>query len=349
MKNLRIPAVLSALLLIALSLAAQIPPLESSDNQKIAVQNSILAKVGEKSLSMIDVKKKMDLLFHQHYPQLSQSNQARCQFYEKSWRPIVMEMIDNELILADALDHDIQISDAEVREEMESRFGPHVLSTLDRLGFSYDEAWQLLKNELIVHRMSWWFVQSKAIQSVTPQDIRQAYQTYLQEHPAYQEIKYRIVSIRSEDATSDPESKAQQIHQFLAQSAKSPDMLSRELSHLDPSVQISPEYSVSDREITETHRKTLSALQPGQYSTPIVQKSRTDNKKVARIFYLIKTTDHPAQTFQDLAASLREQLTQQALAKQSQVYIEKLRKHYGFDTARIKESFPEDMHPFSLQ
>lgn len=321
------------------------PPMDFSNNQKIAIQNSILAKVNGTTISMMDVKKQMDLLFHHHYSHLSESSQARFQFYEASWRRVLMELIDNELILSDAADKEIKLSDGEVREEMETRFGPSVLSTLDKIGLTYEEAWKMVRNEMIVRRMSWWFIQSRAIQAVTPQEIRRAYHSYIDEHPPYQEISYRIVSIRS----GDPEIQAAKIYQVLAESGETPDALAEKLREIEPSVQISSVFTASDREISEAHKTALSPLLAGTYSAPVLQKSRSDNQTVARIFYLIEKKDHPAPAFQDLSSSLREQLIQQAAVKESQTYVTKLRKHYGFDAAFLKDSFPDDLHPFSIQ
>lgn len=337
--------ILSKIIFSALLLIAQMPPVDFPDtNKKIAFQNSILAKVNGTTISMMDVKKKMDMLFHQHYSHLGHSSAARYQFYEKSWRSLLMEMIDNELILADAGEKQVKISDAEVRETMESRFGPNVLATLDKIGLTYDEAWKLLKNELTVQRMSWWFIHSKAIQSVTPQSIREAYQIFLQEHPPYQELKYRIVSFQSEDLRT---SKA--IHQLLVAHGKSPELFIEELTKLDSTVHISPEYAAADHEISDSHRSALAPLLPGSYSAPISQKSRTHQRAISRIFYLVAKTDYPAPPFQDLSSTLRDQLIQKATVQHSRTYVDKLRKHYGFDAGFLEESLPEDLHPFSLQ
>ncbi len=333
-------------LFAALPLLAQMPPVDFSDGgKKVAVQNAILAKVNGTTISMMDVKKKMDLILHQHYPQFAQSNTARVQFYEKSWRQVLMDLIDNELILADAADREMKLTDADIRETMEAKFGPSVLTTLDKIGLTYDEAWKLVKNELIVQRMSWWFVQSKAVQSVTPQSIREAYRGYLKEHPPYQELKYRIVSLRGDDL----ESQAQKIYAALSESGKSPEEISDALLAIDPTVQISTEYTASDLDISEAHRSALASLLPGSYSAPVVQKSRADNKAIARVFYLSAKSEHPAPAFDDLSSSLRDQLIQLAMNQHSRSYLEKLRKHYGFDASFLKESLPEDMHPFSLQ
>jgi hypothetical protein len=335
------PAMYKYLLFAILPLLAQMPPADFGEtNKKIAVQNGILAKVNETTISMLDVKKRMDLFFHQHYSNLSHSNGARYQFYEKSWRPVLMEMIDNELIIADAIEKEVKVADSEIRETMENRFGPNVLSTLDLIGLTYDEAWKLLRNELIVQRMSWWFVQSKAIESVTPQSIRQAYRSYLEEHPAHKDLEYRIVSVRGEDL----ETLAGKVHQILSTTDKSPELL-----ELDTAAQVSAQYSATDLEISESHRAALAELEAGQYSQPILQKSRADNKEIARIFYLVSKTDHPAPPFQELSSTLRNELTQKAMAQHSLNYVQKLRKHYGFDSGYLNEALPLDMHPFSLQ
>lgn len=332
------------LLFAVFPLIAQMPTVDFSEGKKIAFQNSILAKVNGTAISMLDVKKRMDMLFHQYYSNLSHSSTARYQFYEKSWRPILMEMIDNELILADAEEKEVKITDADIRETMETRFGPNVLSTLDQIGFTYDEAWKLLKKELTVQRMTWWFIHSKAIQSVTPQLIRSAYKGFLEEHPPYQELKYHIVSIRSENMEI-----ADKVYKLLVASGKSPETLTATLLEMDPSIQVSSEYCASDLEISESHKSALFPLESGSYSIPILQKSRVDNKSITRIFYLSSKTDHPAPSFQELSPSLRDQLIQKAMAQHSQTYVDKLRSHFGFDTSFLKESLPEDLQPFSLQ
>ena len=327
------------------AIAAPLPPVDFSNDQKIAIQNSILAKVNGTTISMMDVKKKMDLVFHQNYPHLDKSSQARYQFYEGSWRHVLMEMIDQQLILADAVEKEAKLTDGEIREEMEERFGPNIMLTLDKIGLTYDETWKMIREELLVRRMTWWFIHSKAVSRVTPQDIRQAFRLYLKENPSFQEWKYRVIAIRGDQ----PEASAEKVHQFLIAKGQSPESLDEELKQLDPSIQISSEYAAADKDLSDAHRKVLSTLSPGGYSAPSLQKSRTENRTVARIFYLAQVTDHPAPQFEAIAPNLRNDLIQKAVAQESGVYLEKLRKHYGFDGRHLKETIPEDLHPFSLE
>lgn len=322
------------------------PMIDFSQDQKIAIQNSILLKVNGKTISMMDVKKKMDMAFHQNYPQFANSNQARVQYYEASWRHFLMDMIDNELILSDAADKEIKVTDGEIREVMEERFGPNVMQTLDKIGLTYDETWKMVQNELIVQRMSWWFIQSKAVSSITPQDIRQAYRLYLKENPAYSQWKYRVVSIRTDEPN---EELTQQIFDFLSQSGQSPDSLLEDLKKFETegvSISVSNEFSAKTQELSDSHKASLSAIDPQTYSKPSLQISRADKKSVGRIFYLIEKNDYSAPTFEDLAQKIRGELMQKAVAQESQNYLNKLRKHYGFEP---NDTIPEDLHPFSLQ
>lgn len=332
------------LLLSASSLFANMPELAYPSDQKIGFQNSILCKVHGNTISMMDVKKKMDLLFHQNYPKLTESNQARFQFYEASWRQVLLEMIDNELILAAAEDKEIKVSDGEVREEVESRFGPNVLITLDKIGLTYDETWKMVKNDMIVRRMMWWFVQSKAIQKVTPKEIRTAYRSYVQEHPPYTEWKYKIISIRGKN----PENLASQIQALIQENKQSPDLLLEKFKEIDPSIQLSSEYTAKSTELSEVYNTILSSLHPGEYSEPVVQVSRFEKQAVARIFYLFDAADFPAPQFDELSSVLNNELQRKFMAEESTTYLEKLRKHYGFDKEKLQETLPDDLHPFSL-
>ena len=325
--------------------------LYQSQEPKISIQNTILAKVNGNTVSVIDVMKKMDMLMHQNYPQYADSPQARLQFYASSWRPVFMEMIDTELMLSDAQEKEVKLTDGEVREEVESRFGPNVTLTLDKMGLAYEDAWKMVKNELIVRRMMWFFVQSKAMQTITPQAIRESYQHYLAENPPYQEWNYRVISVRNE---GDDEDSAQEIyHELLALGAawdKAAQILKDwESTHPGCKIQISNAYTAKDQELSDAHKAVLASLTPGSYSQPVHQVSRVDNKSVHRIFYLAEKTDHPAPSFETLSAQMKNELMQKAVAKESDTYLQKLRKHYGFDPARIKETVPDNLQPFHLE
>ena len=125
-----------------------------------------------KAISVMDVVRKMDLLFYRQYPDLASSAMARYQFYTSGWRSVLGAVIDDYLIVADAEEKEITVNDGEVREELEKMFGPDVVLNLDQLGMTLEEAFDLLKTELTVQRMTAIMVRSKAITDVHPLSVR---------------------------------------------------------------------------------------------------------------------------------------------------------------------------------
>jgi hypothetical protein len=256
-------------------------------------------------------------------------------------------MIDNELILADAADKEVKVTDAEIHEELERRFGPQVALTLDQLGVTREEAWKIVKDDLIVQRMNWWFIHSKAVSAVSPQDIRQAYRGYLQEHPAFVEWKYRVLTIRGEN----PDQVAKSLHSQI--SGQTPEKIASLIEtwtkqYPGASITWSTEYSAAETALSESHRSALSLLQPGSYGSPILQKGR-DKQDVCRVFYLQEKTDHPAPSFEEMTPFLKNQLLQKNSAVIGEAYLNKLRSHYRFNDSHLKEAIPENFEPFSIQ
>ena len=121
-----------------------------------------------------------------------------------------------------------------------------------------------------------------------------------------------------------------------------------EKAHPGSSVAVSTEYTANHLKLSEAHRAALSPLTSGEYSKPLIQASRGDNKPMARIFYLSQKKEFPAPAFEELAQKLKEGLMQKAVVSESDRYIAKLRKHYGYDAAHLQKSLPETLMPFSL-
>src|SRR5690242_7109313 len=94
--------IFSALILCATAptLQAESPPLISQEEpEELIIHNRILAKVNEKTISVIDVVKKMDLFLQKNYPHLADSKTARYQFFSAQWKDYLAQMIDSELML----------------------------------------------------------------------------------------------------------------------------------------------------------------------------------------------------------------------------------------------------------
>ena len=122
--------------------------------KRIGINNRVLASVNGNVISVIDVKKKMDMIMYQSYPQYLGVAEARYEFYNSHWKEVLSDLIDRELMIADSEEKGFPISSGDVREELEEIFGPDVMFNLDNAGLTLDEAWQMVKADIIIRRMA---------------------------------------------------------------------------------------------------------------------------------------------------------------------------------------------------
>ncbi len=325
----------------------------SSPPQSIEMQNRILARVKDHSISLLDVKKKMDLLFYRSYPQLKNNPQARYQYYLSNWRQMLTEMIDTELILMDAATKEIKTPDGEIREEMQKRFGPNILFTLFDLGVSYDEAWEMTKREMIVRKLTGYYVSNKAFAAVTPQVLRAAYAEHCAKNPALDEWSYQLITIRAPDESLEKKI-AEEVHALYSSAKKEPSsqeasLKAIEKKHENASIQISKLFTANQKELSASHLSTLQSLSVNSYSLPILQKSRMEGKNVYRIFYLKDFHKKEQPTFEQMSDTLQEQVFHETASLEYSHYCEKLRKRYGYDPSVELKNIQEDFQPFILR
>lgn len=345
------PVIPSKSMLLAFLLATALhgaPAIEPS--QEIVVQNRILTKVNEKTISVLDVMKQMDVFLSRYYPQYMQSKPARYQFYLSQWRQTLQQMVDNELMVADAESREVKVSDGEVREEIQLRFGPNVMASLDTLGISYEEARKMVHQEMVVQRIQWLRVTAKALQKVTSQEIKEAYENYLQKNPAKEELKYQFLSIRCENPNLSQAlgfkvaGLMEQAHKNLLAAAD----LFKEGTPLDPntSITVSQEFVVEERALSQMHKEILRSLKAGEWSPPTAQTSR-DGSSVVRIFHLIDRTKIDPPSFETIANDLKQELLGEYVNQESGVYLTKLHQRFGFDESAL--DIPPHFEPFTLR
>ena len=128
--------ILAALLCSHLAHGADMYVMGQSRERHVNVNNRILAVVNGKPLSVYDVMKKMDVHFYRQFPEYASSAEARHQFYQAQWKNMLRDLVDKELILADAESAKVEVSAGDVRQEMENMFGPNIIANLDKLGMT---------------------------------------------------------------------------------------------------------------------------------------------------------------------------------------------------------------------
>jgi len=342
------------LLLTTVSLTAQLMQENdlSKTNQTVFVNNRVLFNINNKSISVLDLKKKMDMVLFKQFPQYKDSSVHQYQFYTTNWLNVLVQSIDRELVIADAKEKKLPISDSDIREELQELFGINYLEVIDDLNLSSEEAWALAEEELTVERMMLYSVKFNARDSVTPEEISKAYESYCLSKGSDSEFSYRIITFRNPNSEL-AHSNAETAYHLLTKSDIPIDQLEQKLkenNQLDvkSKLSISNRYTQKQNELSSIYLVALENLKPGSFSLPNEQVSRQSQEAVYRIFYLINQKQSKVEPLKIVEAMLKDRLLQEAIAQKTENYILKLRDHFHITEEEIQHSFPESFTPFVL-
>lgn len=318
----------------------------SEEAPLISVNNRILANVNGKLISVIDLMKRMDMVFLKQFPEYTDNPRARYQFYLANWKRTLSDLIDKELILADAKEAKMEVSNGDVRQEMEEIFGPNIIVNLDKIGLSMDEATKIVAGDIAIRRMMFMKVTSKAMGKVTPLAIRKHYDKWAEENSRPAHFKYRMLTVREKSLAKGAEIAADI---YTALENVHATAFSEKLTPFKGQYNLSEPFSHTEKEISPQNLAVIVKLEPGQLSQPVKQKSRVDNSDVWRLFFLEEKTEGALPTLKEAEGPIREQLMDLAMNEEQKIYFTQLKKHFGVTQNTLQESFPKDFSPFTLK
>lgn len=327
--------------------AVESVPMDWSAPKGMIVNNRVLLKVNGKAISVLDVVRKMDLLFYRQFPDLSTSLVARYQFYTNSWQTVLMTVIDEQLMLADAAEKKIEVTDGDIREEIENLFGPNVVANIDKVGLTFAEARELIKNELIVRKMTGMMVRSKAVNEISPLEIRKRYEAYVKANPVEDEWDYRILSIRSVDPEKGSSVASLAYSLLEAQKAKLEE-LPKLLEAEGITVSLSERYARKESELSLAYKAILQTVAIGKASPPTMQTVK-EGEAVTRLFILEEHKTAKQPTLAELEGRITREITEKAIGRHNYAYLTKLRAQYGITEQYISEMIPAGFQPFTVQ
>lgn len=320
----------------------------------LIIHNRILAKINGKAISTLDLTKKMDLAFFKEFPQYSSSVEARSQFYLAHWKLFLEEIIDKELILADAKESEITVSQGDVRQEIEAIFGPNVVSNLDKAGFSWDEAAKAVEEDMLIKRMIAGRAHAKAVREVTPFKVQEAYQQYLQD-PSNAPVTrwtYRTLTFK-ERSLEKGGFAAQRAHQLLSEGMDLKhlkDQLKNEgVLSKHGSLAISEPLTHHEKELSPIYHEVLAPLQTHEFSAPFLAKSRETRAKVYRILFVEQRIPPEIPSFEQMEESLKNRLIDRAIDREADAYMQRLHTHYHVAPKDFEQLLPKGYVPCSLR
>lgn len=321
--------------------------------RRITINNRVLASVNGKVISVVDVKKKMDMILYQNYPQYMDVPEAKYEFYTSHWKEVLNDLIDRELMIADSEEKGFPISSGDVREELEEIFGPDVMLNLDNAGLTLDEAWGIVKADIIIRRMLYYQVRMRITPQITPSEIRKAYDERIKSIGMQKECVWRCLTVKSND-TAAATAYAEKLKGLLADEQISLDTLQEELEKrgiADPQMQllISQPFRQKQAELSSALQELLLTMQEGTYSKPQLQSTRSDPKPVVRVYYVQELKAEKIPSLQEMEPELREEITQELTTKKTAIYLDDLRRHFHLSKEQIEKELPVNFQPFVMK
>lgn len=341
------PFLFLALLPFLLFGAADTLFMPDDSHLRIVVNNRVLANVNGKPITVIDVMKRMDLLFLKQFPEYTSSVNARHQFYQVSWKRILSELIDKELILADAKETKMEVANGDVRQEMEELFGPNIILSLDKIGQTLEDATKIIAGDILLRRMVFLKVTSKAMTKVTPQVLREYYTHYAIENREPTVLTYRMLTLRDADPAW-AETKSKQIYEQLAHQKVPADDILKQLEEDKGAISLTKEFTHNEKEIAPQNKEVLLTLQEGEISLPQKQTTREGNV-VYRIFLVSKRVEGHTPSYQEAEQKMKEELLDVAMSVEQKNYLDRLRRHFAVKESQLKDMVPEEFAPFTLR
>jgi hypothetical protein len=255
------------------------------------------------------------------------------------------DIVDKELMLADAAEMKIEVAASDIRKEIEKMFGPNIVENLDKANLSLEEAQKLLKEEQTIQRMMYLRVNAKAFSEVTPQEIRLAYDQFLKNYSRQDQWEFHVITLQDPSPT--------QLDMLMAEVTKllkvAPPAIDdfasavKGLKGYNPfsQVKVSEQLTTKEPDLSPAYKEAMEKLDPGTYSAPKSQLK--EGMKVYKLFYLSDVIVDQYPSFFDMAPKLKGEMMEQVAIREAASYKKKLRKQYPISTIDL-----DNFEPFTL-
>ncbi len=320
---------------------------------RIIIDNRVLANVNNHPISVMDVMKKMDTYFYRDYPHLVDSDIARYQFYKGHWNYVFDDMVNNELICTDAKTRKVEVTTGDIRQELDRLYGPQIITNLDKIGLSYEEAWEMTQKDIYVRRMMSSILYLKGAYDTSPADLLSAFDEYADKNKKPDHWVYHMLSFRGPNAYENAQM-AKEILENLNQNAKDFGALAmlfkEQVDNFESKqISISEAFKLKDSEISATHKNILEETSLQEFSAAFEEVSRVDKKSVYRVFYLSEHIPGGKIEFSEVEDLLKEALIQSKVDSEISTYIVGLRERFGVTQKSIDEVIPSQFEPFLIR
>ncbi len=312
----------------------------------VIVDNKVLATVRGQVITVVDVMKKLDMIFYQQFPQYRGSSEARFEFYRTNWRRVLEELVDRHLIVVMAEEKGFQITNGDIRQELEEMFGPNVMMNLYEAGLSMHEVHEMMKADILLRRVLSFYVRNPVFASITPEVVKQAYTEKSKELKGQASWVWRSVTIRAKEKDC-PQEVASKVWIWLE---KEHLPLEAVTSKLPSGIElvVSQPFHSEKKELAPNLRTVFQSLSVGSYSAPVAFTSKADAHQGWRCYIADEEKEGAVPSFAEMEQRVREELAGPEIEKRTKSFFDDLRKQYNVKQSVASEEWLA-FEPFQLK
>lgn len=304
------------------------------DNKEFFINNKVLFKVKDNTITVMDVIHKMNLLFYKSYPHLSQSSMSKAEFYSGLWPVLVEAIIDDFLIAAAAEEKKVSVDPKDVRREMERSFGDKLVDIISFFNMTEEDIFKIMERDLIVQKMLGIMVRSKVSLLISPSKIKASYREQLRNYHREKQWSYVILTLESASEENTLGVAEELYDRIINQRSFDEKAACQFAAHKDVKIKISNLLQGTEKTLSKVHQNILTNADFDLCSKPFFYK-----KNQVRLFVIKDFSFTKEKSFSELEEQLHIELLEKLFEKEENLYREKLRKRFSFDKDILIKDF----------
>ncbi|MCH9616976.1 MAG: hypothetical protein SP4CHLAM5_05630 [Chlamydiia bacterium] len=315
----------------------------------IQTVNKILVNVGEKPITVLDIKKEMDRQIYMRDKRMFNDTQAVYKHYAQNWKYTLKKMTEDEILLLEAKKLEYKIPETDITQKVTELFGDNNVVACKDLSFTPEEARRISNREIISGYLSWFGFWGDSINKATPKAVMEAYTKYTAELEKKDKWTYQAVSVKGkeEKIVQEEAAKIKNLLQegectnlsLLVQNMQSPES--------DVNLRASKDITLEKSQLSNTLLTVLGSLDEGMASDIITTKK--GDEYTGKIFQLKSIQKQHIPAFVDVSADIKNAIVNESGIALSVKYFASLYKKYDIHGLYGDELNSSKLEPFSLQ
>lgn len=309
----------------------------------LKINHQVLWQSSTSTITSYDLVKQMDLILLHQGKTIPQ--QLKAEYYRNSWRDVLTNMIERDLVLQEAKDRGFKIERYEVMEEIIRRMGSDYILILDRENIALNDLIEDIEKELLVQRMIYIKVQYKAQRAITPGAIRAKYAQYLSENPETDLVDFHLYTVKASDAFNQTDffETLGKLQERLRSNGAITQEQVDQISNEGTKVSRLEFKEIKTQQLTPTLLKHLAPLQEKEFTT----WKESEDRHIMKILYLLSREQQKPKKLSEMKEPIENSIFESNMQTASQEFLNKLYQQHSEELQELQRRLDQkEINPF---